>query len=398
MYFYDTCSLLRLQEQAFSEPLWICETTVKELEDIKTSGKKTEEIRAQARNVVRLIEQNIDNIQFAAADESDTGDLSIINACLRVQHTDESVLFVTDDILCRLVARIKGVKVAIVETDDKAWTYKGYMTVQLCDEAMAEFYSNLQKNSFNCLCNQYIRILNQDGDLVDLRKWNGTEYVGCYNKGLKSLAFGDKLKPRDEFQRMAVDSIMSNTLTLLSGKAGSGKSLISLAAIFHLIEKGSNYDRVVVLTNPCKVRGVADMGYYTGDAQKKMMQNSIGNILITKFGDRYIVDQLINQEKLKLVSMADCRGMEIRDNEILYVSECQNASVDTIKLILSRASQGCKVILEGDFDAQVDSWMYEGRNNGMKRIVEKLQGEDLFGYVELPNVWRSKLAELAQKL
>ena len=137
---------------------------------------------------------------------------------------------------------------------------------------------------------------------------------------------------------------------------------------------------------------------YTGDMVKKAMQNSIGNILITKFGDRYIVDQMLAQEKIKIVSIADCRGMEIRDNEVLFLSEAQNASIDMVKLLLTRASSECKIVLEGDTEAQVDSHAFEGRNNGLKRIIERFKGEKLFGYVDLPNVWRSKLAELAEKL
>lgn len=127
------------------------------------------------------------------------------------------------------------------------------------------------------------------------------------------------------------------------------------------------------------------------------MQNSIGQILTTKFGDRLAVDILIQQEKIKLVSMADARGMEIKDNEILYITECQNTSSDLLKLCLSRASAGCKIIIEGDYNTQVDSFAFNGNKNGMKRAIEVLKGESIFGYIELQNVWRSRLAELVDK-
>ena len=94
--------------------------------------------------------------------------------------------------------------------------------------------------------------------------------------------------------------------------------------------------------NPTKTRGASDMGYYGGDFIDKAMQNSIGQILTTKFGDRYAVDLLLSQNKLKLVSMADCRGMEISDSEILWITESQNTSIDLIKLCLSRVSSGAK--------------------------------------------------------
>jgi len=190
---------------------------------------------------------------------------------------------------------------------------------------------------------------------------------------------------------------MNNTITAISGKAGSGKSLLSLVVAMHLIESGK-YDRLIVMFNPTKTRGASDMGFYGGSFVEKAMQNSIGNILVTKFGDKCAVEMLMQQEKLRLVSVADARGMEIKENEILYLTECQNTSIELLKLCLSRASTGSKIIIEGDFTSQVDSYLYDGNNNGMKRTIEVLKGEDVFGYVELQNIWRSKLAELVDKM
>jgi predicted ribonuclease YlaK len=167
--------------------------------------------------------------------------------------------------------------------------------------------------------------------------------------------------------------------------------------IMNLIKRGE-YDRVVVMFNPTKTRGAADMGFYSGDSNRKAMSNSIGNILTTKFGDRSAVDYLLNDEKIKLVSIADCRGMEIRDREILYISEAQNTSIDLIKLCLTRVSENAKVIIEGDFDAQVDSRIFEGTNNGLKRVVQVFKGEPEFGYVELQKIFRSRIAQLCEKL
>ena len=196
---------------------------------------------------------------------------------------------------------------------------------------------------------------------------------------------------------MVIDSILTNTMTAISGKAGSGKSLLSLYTAMYLIESGK-YDRLVILTNPIKTAMAADIGYYSGDMVEKLMQNSIGNILTTKFGDKFIVDTLLQNGKLKLVSMADVRGMEIKDNEILYITECQNTNSELLKLCLSRASQGCKIIIEGDYDTQVDSFNFQGGNNGMKKVIDLLKGNELFGFVKLKNIYRSKIANLVDKL
>lgn len=106
----------------------------------------------------------------------------------------------------------------------------------------------------------------------------------------------------------------------------------------------------------------------------------------------------MQQDRIRLVSMADIRGMEVRDNEILYITECQNTSIDLLKLCLSRASSGCKIIIEGDYDSQVDSYLFDGASNGLKKIIDSLKGDELFGAVKLPNVWRSKIAALVDKI
>lgn len=262
---------------------------------------------------------------------------------------------------------------------------------------MSYLYCHLNENIYDCIINEYLIVKKSDGEVVDTLCWNGAEFKKVCSKTIKTTMFGDKIRPKDAYQACAIDSIMNHTMTVLSGKAGSGKSLLSLASIMNLIETGE-YDRVIVMFNPTKARGASDMGFYTGDATEKAMQNSVGSILTTKFGDRFAVDMLIQQDKLRLVSMADVRGMEVRDNEILYITECQNTSVELLKLCLSRASSECKIIIEGDYNTQVDSYMFDGSSNGMKRVIEVLKGHEELGYVHLPNVWRSKIAALVDLL
>ena len=231
-----------------------------------------------------------------------------------------------------------------------------------------------------------------------MSKYNLTKekYDQLFRKNIQSMYF-EKLKAKDVYQTCAIDSLMNCTVTAITGKAGSGKSLLALMTAMHLIEKGK-YDRIVVMFNPTKTRGSSDMGFYSGDFVDKAMQNSIGQILTTKFGDRYAIDVLMQQNKLKLVSMADCRGMEISDNEILWITEGQNTSVELIKLCLSRVSSGAKVFIEGDYESQTDSYAFDGNKNGLRRIITAFKGQEEFGYVQLQNVWRSKLAELCELL
>ena len=409
--FLDTNALLNLGENAFKERFIIAQKTLEEIENIKISSNKDNEIKYKARNIARLLDANENGYDVIAYSPeikriidnhflSETPD-NIILASAYYCNLNEPVLVCSDDLNCKFISRnifgltTKGInEINLVKNLDE---YTGYKDVTLSDEEMSYFYLHSNENIYGCLMNEYLIIRKSDGEVVDSLRWNGTEFKKVCNKTVKSTMFGDKIKPKDVYQSCVIDSIYNNTMTAISGKAGSGKSLLSLVTIMNLIETGK-YDRVVIMYNPTKARGAVDMGYYSGSAIEKGMQNSIGSILTTKFGDRFAVDMLIQQDKIRLISMADVRGMEVRDNEILYISEAQNTSIELLKLCLSRASSECKIIIEGDYDSQVDSYLFDGTSNGMKRAIEVLKGEEEFGYVHLPNIWRSKIASLVDKL
>lgn len=406
MRFYDTNALLNQLEKAFDEQ-FVCSTkTLQEIENIKTSDRKDQDVKYRARKLSHLLDEHKDKYEVVIPNDNIFDILktyqlevtpdNIIVACAYSYNQIEKITFYTDDICCKLIAlQVFNLEVDSVNKD-KQINYKGFKEVMLSEDDMAYFYENIKNNIYNLMINEYVVIKNDKGEEVDCYRWDGENYVPLHKKPIKSMSFGDKLKPKDIYQSMVIDSIIKNTITAISGKAGSGKSLLALMVAMHLIDTGK-YDRLVVMFNPTKTRGANDLGFYAGGFVDKAMQNSIGQILTTKFGDRFAVDVLIQQEKLKLVSMSDARGMEIRDNEILYITECQNTSIDLLKLCLSRASANCKIIIEGDYSSQVDSYLFDGSKNGMKRAIEVLKGEDIFGYVELQNVWRSKIAALVDK-
>lgn len=408
--FYDTNAILDLQDKMFEDDFCISSISLQEMENIKTSGRKDEETKYKARKALHLLDENKDKYEvviYTIAMESYiaekqlevTPDTKIIASCafsrgLLQQDTD--FVFVTNDIACKMIAsKIFGLEVESVG-ENKLDNYKGFVEKSLSEEDMAYFYEHNSENIFGLFINQYLILKDGKNEIVDAYRWNGAQHEPLFKRNIQSLYF-DKLKSKDIYQSCAIDSLMNCTITAITGKAGSGKSLLALMSAMYLIEKGK-YDRIVVMFNPTKTRGASDMGFYGGDFIDKAMQNSIGQILTTKFGDRYAVDLLLSQNKLKLVSMADCRGMEISDSEILWITESQNTSIDLIKLCLSRVSSGAKVFIEGDYLSQVDSNAFDGNNNGLKRMIDVFKGHEEFGYVQLQNVWRSKIAELCELL
>lgn len=205
------------------------------------------------------------------------------------------------------------------------------------------------------------------------------------------------IKPLDEYQICAMDSLKNDDITVLTGHAGTGKTLLSLS--FALSEIHSQHRRkLIIFVNPTKVRGSEELGFYSGDRIDKLLQNSIGAVLSSKLGDSLVVDMLLQQNKIEIFPVSDIRGYEVHKDDILYITEAQNLTTDLVKLVVQRCVEGSKIILEGDPETQLDSWAFEGKNNGLRRIVEIFSGFPGFGHVNLPIIRRSRIALKAEEL
>lgn len=307
---------------------------------------------------------------------------------------DKGYTLITNDLAMQTKAESIGVKWEDFNGRENEEVYLGYKEVLLSDNDLAIHYEN-PTNKWDLVDGQYLIIRNANGKVIDKQKWTSKGYKNVSRKSMKSIMFGD-LKPKDIYQELCFDSLLTDQFTIMTGKQGSGKSLLALMYCMWAIQN-NKFDKVIILYNPVKVRGAADSGFFPGNSTEKACQNFIGNMLNTKFGDVSIVSSLIAQDKIQLISMADCRGMEVTDNQILYIPEAQNTSSDLMKICLSRVSENAKCIIEGDHFGQVDVKQFEF-NNGLKRAIDVFKGQDFVSYVHLPNIWRSKIGEIADLL
>ena len=420
---YDTCALLKLGRKILDkENVYITYNSLKELEHIKTSVHKTEELKAQARELLHVFVDHYDFFHFIE-EASNTDELIehfkmvnnedsriIVNA-FKYALMEDDVSFITCDMACYVLAvdfvkwifktldhKFKAIPIFL--KDEEYERYNGYKEVKFeSDSQLDSFYSRLDENVYGLNVNEYLVIYDKSGEVFETRMWNGETHREVKLKKLKSftLAGGNAIAPKDEQQKMAIDSILNNTMTVISGKAGSGKSLISLAAAFYLIDSGK-YDKLVVFANGTEARGAAKIGFLPGTSDQKVLGGSVGAMLASKFGDMTYVERAISDGKLELLPMVNCRGAEIGDNAIAFITETQNCTPDLLKLCLQRCSSGCKIIIEGDYESQVDSWMYEGENNGLRKAIEVFKNNPNVGIVNLPRTWRSKIAEMAEAL
>ena len=303
----------------------------------------------------------------------------------------DNVIFVTNDIACKMIAKnIFGLNVESVSEESNE-IYKGYVEISLNDEDMAHFYENLNKNSLGLLTNQYLILKNSNDEIVDKLKWDGEMYQTIRCKPYKSNMFGT-LKPLDDIQAFAMDSINTNDITVLYGKAGSGKTTLPLNYIIQEIEKG-RYKKCYIVYSYEPLKGAKTLGFEKGDHLTKLIYSaSIGNILASKFGDIHQVEYMIERDMLDIIPTANIRGWECPSDSILLCTESQNLDVYTLKTIIQRCKSGCKQIYEGDVIEQKDTTI---QNVGINRLIDVFKGHKSFGCVKLKNNYRSELSELA---
>ena len=412
MYFYDTCALLNDLELAFeNSPFVVSTITFKELEEIKSSRHKDEEIKVRARKLLNLLKDNRNKYLMSAFDEKvfeklkeetkgsvfvDNNDSKIVSCAWNYHNiVGEEIIFKTDDTACAFLAEIAGLKVE--SSAPKIETYKGFTKMIFpSEDATADFYNNLDKEVQNSIENHYYLIYVKD-KLIDKYKIKNKKFQQVHYPCFDSKMFG-RIKPQDEIQFIAMDCLKSNQLSMLRGPAGTGKSMLSMAYLFDLLEKGK-ISKIIIFCNTIAVAGAARLGFYPGSRDEKLLDSQIGNFLASKLGGMQIVEQMIESEQIVLLPMADIRGFDTTGmNAGIYITEAQNMDIELMRLALQRIGDDSIAIIEGDDMSQVDLDLYAGNRNGMKRVSDVFRGQDFYGEVQLQTIRRSKIAEIAQKM
>lgn len=406
--FYDTCALLTELKDAFktNEKFYISSITLNELESIKTASYKDEEVKYNARMLLHLLEENEDKYQVILYDGKqekfrekigllDNNDSKIITSAWTIYtqlNKPHNFVFKTKDLACKTLAKAHGLPVEYSKTKEEEYT--GFKEVVLSEEGLAVFYQTFLPNNMNDFCllvNQYLIIKDETNKIVDTYKWTAAGYMKVSYMKFESKMFGS-IKPKDIYQQITFDSLSSNQFTIIRGRAGTGKSLIGLSYLFQELEKG-HIEKIVMMVNPVATKDSCKFGFLPGTFLEKVLGSQIGHFLASKLGGIEYVYQLIDQKQLEFIALADARGYDTTGMKCaLYITEGQNASIEQMKLILSRIGEDTIAIIEGDNTFQTDIKAYEGANNGLRRACEVYSGEEYFGTVTLNNCYRSKIA------
>lgn len=392
-----------LQETFGQYDIVLMSTVRQELDKHKTAINP--DLQFQARQANRFIFENHDKFTH------DTGEYdseTILGREYSNEIKDNRIIacakengygILTNDLNMYSTAKALGIDVISyteVNTSMKKENLKGFKEIKVTPEELIEFHVvHLGDNIYNLRTNEYLLLTDTLGN-QEVFVWTGKVHEAVKeNLRFKSTHLGE-YKPRDPYQRMAMDSIIRNDFTILKGIAGSSKTLSAISYAMQEIETGRRYDKLTVITNNVPAKNAFYNGLVKGSLLEKLMSSNVGNMLSSKLGDEYKVIELIETGQLEIIPLSDVRGWEAKAGSVVILSEAQNYDREGLKLALQRIPEGCKVIVEGDNDTQLDSRAYEGRNNGMTIASEVFSGEDYFGLVELQISYRSKIATRAE--
>jgi PhoH-like ATPase len=340
----------------------------------------------------------------------DINDNLILASALYLKSQKEIVTLITKDINLRLKADALGVSAEDYETSDVTSDelYSGQRTVDFelsrIEEFERERFLKIEPGEINAIYpNEYIVLVDKNNPF---KKVLGRYYQR--KGGLVPLIKPKEgvwgVHPKNIEQQFAFDALLNNEINLVSlvGKAGTGKTLLAIAAGLECTITKQSFSRVLV-SRPIVPMG-RDLGFLPGDINEKLgpwMQPIFDNIDFL-FGNQRARnemttwDELINQGLLHVEPLTYIRGRSL-PQQFMIVDEAQNLTPHEIKTIITRAGEGTKIVLTGDSE-QIDNPYLDAVNNGLVYCIDRLKSEEIVAHVRLQVGERSPLSEIASKL
>lgn len=332
-------------------------------------------------------------------------DHKILSSAYNIKCENLRVVLITKDINMRMKARSLGINTQDYNTDKIEKLSSLFTGIENISGDNAKVYIEELKNNneigikseHSIYPNTYLcyRINEEDEAVIGKYKENSNSIV---HVNTDISAYG--IKPRNEEQAMALDILLDNSVPLVTvmGKAGTGKTLLALAAA---LEKRREY-RQILLARPIVALSNKDLGFLPGDVNSKLepyMQPLFDNLSVIQHihsddsDESKNIRKMLENEKIVISPLAYIRGRSL--NKIYFiVDEAQNLTPHEIKTIITRAGEGTKIVFTGDIH-QIDTPYLDERNNGLTYLIDRTKAEVLSATVTLEKGERSKLAELA---
>ena len=380
---------------------------LRSLDDLSTGSDDSELKDGDGK--IRVVVNHNWHPDVEASFQDDCPDHRIINCAykLHIDNPDREIILVTKDTNMRLKSRSLGLSAEDYSRDsieDVRQVYTGSRLIEDVDSKEIDvLYASygVDGGEINCVIDP---MANENFILRNGQKSILATFDPFDNKVVrvdKPTAYG--IKPRNAEQSFALHMLMDNRIQLvsLSGKAGTGKTLLALAAA---LELRSEY-RQIFLARPIVPLSNRDLGFLPGDIQSKLdpyMQPLFDNLSVIrhqfKSNDKRSIkiNELLEQNKLLITPLTYIRGRSLQKS-FFIVDEAQNLTPHEVKTVITRAGEGTKVIFTGDIH-QIDHPYLDKRSNGLTYLISRMKGQDVFAHITLEKGERSELAELASNL
>ena len=328
---------------------------------------------------------------------------------VRDNNPDRFVALVTKDINLRLKAKAAGMEVQDYmrdRLDDEVMENLEKEVISI--EASSEAVQRLAYGQDNSL--DWKEVSAKEPSPNQLYKFNlgGESVCARYDASRKVIALVRSreaygIRPRNDEQKFALDACLNPRIPLVSltGGAGTGKTLLALAAA---LEQADDFDQII-LSRPTVVLGGQDIGFLPGDQRSKMspyIQPLMDNLDVIKrcfkpsSKQALRLDAMLKDERLLISPLAYIRGRSL-GKVYFIVDEAQNLTPHEVKTIITRAGEGTKMVFTGDI-FQIDQPYLDQWSNGLTHLGEKMKGQPLFQHVFLRKGERSNLSDIAAKL
>jgi Predicted ATPase related to phosphate starvation-inducible protein PhoH len=327
---------------------------------------------------------------------------------ISIKHPELPVVLISKDINLRIKAKSIGLLAEDYETDKVRnidELYKDIVTIENIDN---QLISKLYEQPDGVAVEEFKISKKLDGHLYFILKGDKTSALAHFDPINKIMSRVEKqrmfgIEPRNAEQAFSFDALLRPEIQLvaLTGKAGTGKTLLALAAALHQHKQYSQ----ILLARPIVPLANRDMGFLPGDVKEKVepyMTPLFDNLSVIKnkfktTSPEYIkIEELVKNEKLMITPLAYIRGRSL-SNVFFIIDEAQNLTPHEIKTIITRAGEGTKMVFTGDIQ-QIDSPYLDTLSNGLSYVADRMKGQDLFAHVNLIKGERSYLAELASNL